>query len=143
MKLFGIENVVVTNAAGGLNPEFKAGDIMMIRDHINLPGFTGAHPLKGPNDHRCVYKQSAKNQIYVKRVTMRQKYLKHPYYCLYRFGGRFFALNNCYDRSFRKMARDVANEIGMGNSFHEGVYTMLGGPNFGKKKYLARNMSVV
>ena len=60
MKLFGIENIVVTNAAGGLNPEFKAGDIMMIRDHINLPGFTGAHPLKGPNDHRCVYKQSAK-----------------------------------------------------------------------------------
>lgn len=98
MKLFGIENVVVTNAAGGLNPEFKAGDIMMLRDHINLPGFTGAHPLKGPNDQR--------------------------------FGGRFFALNNCYDRSFRKMARDVANEIGMGNSFHEGVYTMLGGPNF-------------
>ena len=69
---------------------------------------------------------------------MYQKCLKHPYYCLYRFGGRFFALNNCYDRSFRKMARDVANEIGMGNSFHEGVYTMLGGPNFGKKKYLAQ-----
>ena len=65
MKLFGIENVVVTNAAGGLNPEFKAGDIMMLRDHINLPGFTGAHPLKGPNDQRCVYKQSAKT-IYKK-----------------------------------------------------------------------------
>ena len=30
------------------------------------------------------------------------------------------------------MARQVANEIGMGNGFHEGVYTMLGGPNFGK-----------
>ena len=65
MKLFGIENIVVTNAAGGLNPEFKAGDIMMIRDHINLPGFTGAHPLKGPNDHRCVYKQKRKNYIYI------------------------------------------------------------------------------
>merc|ERR1712088_879502 len=74
------------------------GDIMMIRDHINLPGFTGAHPLKGPNDHR--------------------------------FGGRFFALNNCYDRRFRKMGRDIAVDIGMGHSFHEGVYAMLGGPNF-------------
>ena len=72
-----------------------------------------------------------------------QKYLKTPCYCVYRFGGRFFALNNCYDRSFRKMARDVANEIGMGNSFHEGVYTMLGGPNFGKKRYLARKIFVV
>jgi hypothetical protein len=30
------------------------------------------------------------------------------------------------------MAREVANEIGMEDSFHEGVYTMLGGPNFGK-----------
>ena len=145
MKLFGIENIVVTNAAGGLNPEFQAGDIMMIRDHINLPGFTGAHPLKGPNDHRCVYKQKRKNYIYIlwKKSYDVSKISKYPYYCLYRFGGRFFALNNCYDRSFRKMARDVANEIGMGNSFHEGVYTMLGGPNFGKKKYLARNMSVV
>ena len=32
------------------------------------------------------------------------------------------------------MGRDVAHEIGMGSSFHEGVYTMLGGPNFGKYK---------
>ena len=30
------------------------------------------------------------------------------------------------------MGREVANEIGMGSGFHEGVYTMLGGPNFGK-----------
>lgn len=75
MKLFGIENVVVTNAAGGLNPEFKAGDIMMIRDHINLPGFTGAHPLKGPNDQRCVYKQSFKTPN-IKRAMMYQTYLK-------------------------------------------------------------------
>ena len=54
MKLIGIRDLIVTNAAGGLNPEFRAGDIMMLRDHINLPGFTGAHPLKGPNDHRFV-----------------------------------------------------------------------------------------
>ena len=54
MKLFGIENIIVTNAAGGLNSEYKEGDIMMIRDHINLPGFTGAHPLKGPNDDRFI-----------------------------------------------------------------------------------------
>ena len=59
---------------------------------------------------------------------------KLPYYVIFRFGGRFFALNNCYDRRFRKLGRDVAHEIGMGSSFHEGVYTMLGGPNFGKYK---------
>ena len=54
MKLFGIENIIVTNAAGGLNSEYKEADIMMIRVHINFPGFTGAHPLKGPNDDRFI-----------------------------------------------------------------------------------------
>ena len=54
MKVFGIETIIVTNAAGGLNSGYKVGDIMMIRDHINLPGYSGVHPLKGPNDYRFV-----------------------------------------------------------------------------------------
>lgn len=41
---------MVTNAAGGLNPNFEVGDIMLIIDHINLPGFSGENPLRGPND---------------------------------------------------------------------------------------------
>ena len=52
MKLCGIEKLIITNAAGGLNPEFKAGDIMILRDHINLSAWTGVNPLKGPNDDR-------------------------------------------------------------------------------------------
>jgi purine-nucleoside phosphorylase len=40
----------VTNAAGGLNPDFQAGDFMLIEDHINLPGWGGQNPLMGPND---------------------------------------------------------------------------------------------
>uniref|UniRef100_A0A674DB69 purine-nucleoside phosphorylase n=1 Tax=Salmo trutta TaxID=8032 RepID=A0A674DB69_SALTR len=42
----------VTNASGGLCPDFKVGDIMLIKDHINLPGFAGQHPLCSPNDER-------------------------------------------------------------------------------------------
>ena len=49
MKLLGIDTYLVTNAAGGMNPSFKAGDLMLIRDHINIPGMAGNNPLRGPN----------------------------------------------------------------------------------------------
>ncbi|XP_062320904.1 purine nucleoside phosphorylase 4b [Osmerus eperlanus] len=51
-KLLGVETIIVTNASGGLCQDFKVGDIMIIKDHINLPGFAGQHPLCGPNDER-------------------------------------------------------------------------------------------
>jgi purine-nucleoside phosphorylase len=42
----GIKKLVVTNAAGGVNTSYKAGDLMLISDHIN---FMGVNPLRGPN----------------------------------------------------------------------------------------------
>lgn len=49
MKALGVETVFVSNAAGGMNPAFKVGDIMFIKDHINqFP----EHPLRGKNDER-------------------------------------------------------------------------------------------
>ncbi len=42
----GVRTLVLTNAAGGLNPQFAAGDLMLVTDHIN---FTGHNPLTGPN----------------------------------------------------------------------------------------------
>jgi len=50
MQVMGIEILVVTNAAGGLNPDFHAGDLMLISDHLNIIGMTGNNPLFGPND---------------------------------------------------------------------------------------------
>ena len=47
MKLLGVEVLIVTNACGGLNPEFDVGDVMVIKDHINLPGFSCQHALRG------------------------------------------------------------------------------------------------
>ncbi|XP_037823154.1 purine nucleoside phosphorylase isoform X2 [Lucilia sericata] len=52
MKLVGVRFLMATNAAGGLNPKFKVGDIMIVRDHINIMGFAGNSPLQGPNDPR-------------------------------------------------------------------------------------------
>eukprot|EP00118_Oscarella_pearsei_P025029 m.307348 g.307348 ORF g.307348 m.307348 type:complete len:289 (+) comp42176_c0_seq1:326-1192(+) len=49
LKLLGIDTLVVTNAAGGLNPDFTPGEIMSIKDHIFLPGMAGLNPLWGPN----------------------------------------------------------------------------------------------
>ncbi|XP_025963153.2 purine nucleoside phosphorylase [Dromaius novaehollandiae] len=50
--LLGVEILIVTNAAGGLNHHFQVGDIMFIRDHINMFGLGGQNPLRGPNDER-------------------------------------------------------------------------------------------
>jgi purine-nucleoside phosphorylase len=50
MHTLGIHTLIVTNAAGGLNPTFQPGDLMLITDHINLIGMAGPNPLRGPND---------------------------------------------------------------------------------------------
>ena len=63
LQAMGVETLILTNAAGGLNPDFIPGDIMVITDHINL---TGENPLLGKNDEHwgirfpdmsCVYSE--------------------------------------------------------------------------------------
>ncbi|MCL4142875.1 UNVERIFIED_CONTAM: hypothetical protein GTU68_005660, partial [Idotea baltica] len=96
MKVFGVKQLIVTNAAGGLNPDFNVGDIMIINDHVNMQGFAGDSPLRGSNDER--------------------------------FGPRFPAMNNCYDKKMIKIALETGTEMGLNPGLKEGVYIMLGGP---------------
>ena len=49
MQRFGIDTLIVTNAAGGVNPAFQPGDVMLITDHLNFLGMMGQNPLMGQN----------------------------------------------------------------------------------------------
>jgi purine-nucleoside phosphorylase len=49
LKRLGIQILMVTNAAGAVNPDFEPGDLMLITDHLNLVGMAGLNPLRGPN----------------------------------------------------------------------------------------------
>jgi len=49
MQRLGIEILMVTNAAGAVNPDFEPGDLMLLADHLNLIGMAGQNPLRGPN----------------------------------------------------------------------------------------------
>jgi purine-nucleoside phosphorylase len=49
MQVMGVKTLIVTNAAGGINPTFAAGDLMLIVDHINFVGMASHNPLRGSN----------------------------------------------------------------------------------------------
>ena len=97
MKLMGVEMLIVTNACGGLNENYKAGDVMIIKDHIDIPGMAGGNPLVGQNDEK--------------------------------FGPRFPAMSEAYDKELRLLAKKTADKMGF-DFIQEGVYAMQAGPCF-------------
>ncbi|GAA6087421.1 purine nucleoside phosphorylase-like [Tachysurus ichikawai] len=68
-KLMGVETVILTNAAGGLNQDYKVGDVMIIKDHINMPGFAGNNPLCGQNDDRFGIRFPCMSDAYDKQMN--------------------------------------------------------------------------
>jgi purine-nucleoside phosphorylase len=65
MKELGVNKLIVSNASGGVNPTFKVGDIMLIRDHINM-FFT--NPLLGPNDDTKGPRFLDMSEVYSKKM---------------------------------------------------------------------------
>lgn len=90
MHLLGIETLFVSNAAGGLNLDYRVGDLMIIKDQINLL----PNPLIGPNDED--------------------------------FGPRFPDMTRPYDPALRRLARAIADSLGI--RVREGVYVGDTGP---------------
>jgi purine-nucleoside phosphorylase len=68
MRRLGVQTLIVTNAAGGVNPAFHVGDIMAIEDHINLVGMAGANPLIGPNLEEFGPRFPPVNRVYTRRL---------------------------------------------------------------------------
>lgn len=68
MQRLGIETLILTNAAGGINPAFAVGDIMVIDDHINFVGMGGANPLRGPNLDEFGPRFPAVNRVYTRAL---------------------------------------------------------------------------
>lgn len=65
LREIGIEQLILSNAAGGMNPTFKVGDIMVIKDHINL---MGDNPLLGPNEDQLGPRFQEMSEAYSKRM---------------------------------------------------------------------------
>ena len=68
MKRLGINTLILTNAAGGVNPNFAVGDIMVMNDHIKCGGMTGNNPLLGPNLEEFGTRFPPLNRAYTRRL---------------------------------------------------------------------------
>ncbi|KAJ8011528.1 hypothetical protein DPEC_G00059160 [Dallia pectoralis] len=121
-KLLGVKTVLLTNAAGGLNPDYKVGDIMLIKDHINIPGFAGNNPLTGPNEERFGIRFPSMSDAYDKELLQLAKavgvelgygdFLHEGVYCV--LGGPSFeTIAEC-----RMMHKLGADAVGM-STVHE------------------------
>jgi purine-nucleoside phosphorylase len=70
MKYLGVEKLIVSNASGGVNPNFKVGDIMLIKDHVNM---MPEHPLRGKNDERFGPRFVNMSEAYSKKMIAKAK----------------------------------------------------------------------
>lgn len=83
MKEFGIKTLMVSNAAGGLNPEYVPGDIMIIKNHINL---FPEHPLHGPNIEELGTRFPDMSNVYDKELIKKAEKIGEKFRIPLKFG---------------------------------------------------------
>jgi len=126
MKQLGIENLIVTNAAGGINRDFAPGDLMLLTDHIN---FLGTNPLMGHNDERFGPRFPDLSEAYSKALLHKAEAVAKELGIPYRTGVYLATTGPSYEtaaeiRAFSAMGADavgmstvpeviVANYLGM------------------------------
>ncbi|KAJ2410411.1 hypothetical protein IWW43_004314 [Coemansia sp. RSA 1935] len=101
--LLGVKTLLVTNAAGGINPKYNVGDVTLIADHISLPGIAGSNALIGPNIEAFGTRFPPISDLYTPRLR--------------RIAGKAY-LTNTHLREEHKFR------------VHEGVYAWVYGPCF-------------
>ncbi|KAJ2703955.1 Purine nucleoside phosphorylase [Coemansia sp. IMI 203386] len=101
MHLIGVRVLLVTNAAGGINPAYEVGDVALVSDHLSLPGIAGGNALIGPNIGQFGVRFPSISDLYTPRLRniAARMYLTSEY------------LRN--ERKFR---------------LHEGIYAWVYGP---------------
>lgn len=101
-KLLGVETILLTNAAGGLDPSYTVGDIVCLNDHLNLAGLVGFHPLRGQNEEEFGTRFPPLSDAY--DLSLRQ--LAH------------------------KSWQDLRLQTPSSRRMHEGVYAFVAGPTY-------------
>lgn len=95
----------MTNAAGGLNPSYSVGDLVLLSDHLNLAGLVGVHPLRGPNEPAFGPRFSPLSDAY--DLDLRRR----------------------VHRAWRSFSDEEKGGAGT-RRLHEGVYAFVGGPTY-------------
>jgi purine-nucleoside phosphorylase len=72
MKYLGVEKLIVSNASGGVNSNYNVGDIVLIKDHVNM---MPEHPLRGKNDERFGPRFVNMSEPYSKKMILKAKEL--------------------------------------------------------------------
>lgn len=112
LKLLGVEQVVLTNAAGGVNRSFEPGTLMLISDHINM---MGTNPLIGPNDERFGPRFPDMTEAYDPALRAMAKQTADELGIAYKEGVYLGFMGPCYETAaeIRAFAGMGADAVGM------------------------------
>jgi len=111
LREIGVETLVLTNAAGAVNPAYSPGDLVLIKDHVNL---MGANPFIGPNPVRPDGTSFGGPGGAPAAGGS---------------GGRFFDMSDAYSAELRALAQGAARKA-LGKDLAEGVYAAFSGPSY-------------